>query len=212
LGTREKVWTEERLAVLLDHDELMSEMQLIQLLSSELETVSTRSFERSIDDLENISKFSRSINNDKKSSDKKTSFTVKHTSESRQSYESGLGESTPRITVVEETTCGKSPVKALNRKKELQVIFGKFDQNGTGFISPEQLLFLGQRKNSAPTSLSTWTEQKNAKLIRRMDQTGNGALSNFYFYFFIISTSMNLRQSQQARIHRLFLYDYGRRQ
>ena len=65
------------------------------------------------------------------------------------------------------------------------VVYAQFDLDGSGNIESSELLALGQARRKLGQKTSAWTEEKNAKLVQKMDSDGDGQVSEreFATYF-----------------------------
>ena len=64
---------------------------------------------------------------------------------------------------------------------KLERVFDAFDLDGSGDIEKEELFELGNARRSMGQARSTWTEEKNNRLVERLDQDGNGVVSKEEF-------------------------------
>jgi len=84
----------------------------------------------------------------------------------------------------------KSPVSASKDERKvlrtfmLDEVFNDFDIFGGGTVDAEELMILGQARRSTGQKSGTWTEEQNARLIKRMDTDGNGAIDKEEFATF----------------------------
>ena len=64
-------------------------------------------------------------------------------------------------------------------------MFREFDLDGSGVIEAEELLALGKARRSLGQKQGEWTEEKNARLVKRMDANGDGEIqmSEFVHHF-----------------------------
>jgi len=69
----------------------------------------------------------------------------------------------------------------VDREKELAKVFRAFDLDGSGICEADELLVLGQRRQELGQKQRAWTEQKNAALIKKMDQNGDGQIEESEF-------------------------------
>ena len=67
------------------------------------------------------------------------------------------------------------------RKKSLEKVFAQFDLDDGGAIESTELQALGTARRALGQKQSSWTEEKNARLVRRMDSNGDGDISGTEF-------------------------------
>jgi len=64
-----------------------------------------------------------------------------------------------------------------HRKSELMRVFQEFDLDSSGEISHQELQKLGSARRALGQKSGTWTAEKNARLVARMDKDGDGSIS-----------------------------------
>ena len=110
-----------------------------------------------------------------------------------ESFESALpAHATDFDTVVEEfvvAACAygnqkEALGKPLRRAKLLKV-FGVFDLDGSGSIEASELLQLGKMRRQLGQSKGEWSEAKNNRMVKKMDENGDGVIDGpeFSEYF-----------------------------
>ena len=67
------------------------------------------------------------------------------------------------------------------RLKKLQQVFNEFDLDGTGEIESTELLQLGQARRALGQKGGEWTEEKNARLVRKIDVNADGTVRGAEF-------------------------------
>jgi len=67
------------------------------------------------------------------------------------------------------------------RIRQLKVVFRAFDLDGSGQMEPKELLVLGKQRSKLGQKQRKWTEEKNAKLIAKMDKDGDGSIDEEEF-------------------------------
>ena len=72
-----------------------------------------------------------------------------------------------------------------SRKYKLFQVFIEFDLDNSGEILTEELLELGKARRKLGQKSGEWTEEKNAKLVKKIDVNGDGmiAMSEFIDFF-----------------------------
>jgi len=75
-------------------------------------------------------------------------------------------------------------VDVRGRKNLLRDIFREFDLDNGGSIDSSELLELGKARRSLGQKASTWTEEKNARLVRKIDSNRDGDISESEFVNF----------------------------
>ena len=72
-----------------------------------------------------------------------------------------------------------------SRIYKLLHVFAVFDLDCSGFIETTELLKLGKARRSLGQKSGEWTEEKNARLVQKMDANGDGVISaaEFSEYF-----------------------------
>eukprot|EP00658_Telonema_sp_P-2_P035028 TRINITY_DN25526_c0_g1_i1.p1 TRINITY_DN25526_c0_g1~~TRINITY_DN25526_c0_g1_i1.p1 ORF type:complete len:824 (-),score=233.95 TRINITY_DN25526_c0_g1_i1:161-2464(-) len=63
------------------------------------------------------------------------------------------------------------------RQSRLTQLFGMFDLDGSGMIEARELLELGRARRELGQRSGAWTEEKNNRLVRKMDVKGDGVVS-----------------------------------
>lgn len=67
------------------------------------------------------------------------------------------------------------------RHMQLVSVFREFDLDETGYVEPAELLQLGKARRSLGQKSGKWTEEKNARLIEKMDKSGDGQICESEF-------------------------------
>jgi len=68
-----------------------------------------------------------------------------------------------------------------SRRLQLKKIFAAFDYDNSGAVEPEELLVLGQRRRALGQKERIWTEERNARLVSRMDKNKDGQIDEDEF-------------------------------
>ena len=63
------------------------------------------------------------------------------------------------------------------RMQKLQQVFAVFDLDGGGTIECSELLELGKMRQELGQKSREWNEEKNSRLVKKMDENGDGVLS-----------------------------------
>eukprot|EP00656_Telonema_subtile_P041217 TRINITY_DN4634_c0_g1_i2.p1 TRINITY_DN4634_c0_g1~~TRINITY_DN4634_c0_g1_i2.p1 ORF type:complete len:476 (+),score=126.26 TRINITY_DN4634_c0_g1_i2:391-1818(+) len=73
----------------------------------------------------------------------------------------------------------------VHRDVALRRVFEEFDLDDCGVIEAAELMQLGKARRALGQKQSDWTEEKNAKLVRKMDANGDGEIdvSEFVHHF-----------------------------
>ena len=71
------------------------------------------------------------------------------------------------------------------RLQELLKVFGVFDLDGSGSIEASELLQLGKMRRKLGQSKGEWSEAKNNRMVKKMDENGDGVIDGpeFSEYF-----------------------------
>ena len=64
---------------------------------------------------------------------------------------------------------------------KLLKVFGVFDLDGSGEIESSELLHLGKARRKLGQKGGEWSEEKNARLVKKMDVNGDGTVSGSEF-------------------------------
>lgn len=67
------------------------------------------------------------------------------------------------------------------RTGKLERVFDAFDLDGSGTVEKDELYELGNARRSLGQARGTWTEEKNNRLVERLDQNGDGQVSKEEF-------------------------------
>ena len=67
------------------------------------------------------------------------------------------------------------------RRELLQKVFREFDYDRGGVIEAHELLRIGQMRRKLGHQSGTWSEEDNARLLRRMDVNGDGKIQQHEF-------------------------------
>merc|ERR1740117_383774 len=74
-------------------------------------------------------------------------------------------------------------------------MFDQFDLDNSDFVESQELLQLGKARRSAGQKVGDWTEEKNSKLVKKMDVEGDGKIRKAefveYFEFALPRSSSN---------------------
>jgi tellurite resistance protein len=71
------------------------------------------------------------------------------------------------------------------RHAALRGVFRKFDLDRGGYVEAQELMVLGKARRTLGQKSGEWNEEKNTKLIKRMDTNGDGQISeNEFIEFF----------------------------
>ena len=71
----------------------------------------------------------------------------------------------------------KPSLSKATREQALRNVFTAFDLDGSGWIESSELLKLGKARRSLGHKSDEWTEQKNIRLINKMDTNKDGLIS-----------------------------------
>ena len=84
-----------------------------------------------------------------------------------------------------EKKIAECPYPEGSRKYKLFQVFIEFDLDNSGEILTEELLELGKARRKLGQKSGEWTEEKNAKLVKKIDVNGDGviAMSEFTDFF-----------------------------
>jgi len=87
----------------------------------------------------------------------------------------------------------------LDRAAELRKVFAAFDYDGSGAVGREELQVLGEQRKTLGQIQRVWTPERNARLMQRMDENGNGVIDEEEFVkHFMVALR---RDSDEAFMH-----------